>query len=50
MEQYEALANAAPPGPVAHPFRYLANEELEHKCELDEDVLRNRAQCWSLTI
>jgi len=34
MEQYEALANDAPPGPVAQ-FRYLANEELEHKRELE---------------
>lgn len=50
MEQYDALANEAPPGPVAHPFRYQANEELEHKRELDEDVLRNRAQWWRLTI
>jgi rubrerythrin len=35
MEQYDALANEAPPGPVAHPFRYQANEELEHKRELE---------------
>jgi hypothetical protein len=36
MEQYDALANEVPPGPVAQLFRYLANEELEHKRELEK--------------
>ena len=36
MEQYDALASEVPPGPVAHLFRYLANEELEHKRELEK--------------
>lgn len=36
MEQYDALANEVPPGPVVQLFRYLANEELEHKRELEK--------------
>jgi hypothetical protein len=36
MEQYDALANEVPPGPVAQLFRYLANEELENKRELEK--------------
>ena len=36
MEQYAALAGDVPPGPIADLFRYLANEELEHKKELEK--------------
>ena len=36
MEQYAALAQQTPPGPIADPFQYLANEELEHKKELEK--------------
>ena len=36
MEQYAALASETPPGPIAELFRFLANEELEHKNELEK--------------
>jgi rubrerythrin len=36
MEQYSALAKDVPAGPVADLFQYLANEELEHKKELEK--------------
>lgn len=36
MEQYAALAKDVPPGPVADLFQFLANEELEHKKELEK--------------
>ena len=36
MEQYAALAKEVPPGPVANLFQFLANEELEHKNELEK--------------
>lgn len=36
MEQYAALADEVPAGPVADLFRMLANEELEHKRELEK--------------
>lgn len=36
MEQYSALADEVPPGPIADLFRYLAHEELEHKKELEK--------------
>ncbi len=36
MEQYSALATEALPGAVADLFHYLANEELEHKKELEK--------------
>jgi rubrerythrin len=35
MEQYGALAEASPPGPLQDVFRYLANEETKHKNELE---------------
>ena len=36
MEQYAALAKEVPPGPIADLFQFLANEELEHKKELEK--------------
>jgi rubrerythrin len=36
MEQYRSLANETPAGPIQDLFRYLANEELEHKNELEK--------------
>lgn len=36
MEQYSALAEKAPAGAIAELFQYLANEELEHKKELEK--------------
>jgi len=36
MEQYSALADEVPSGPVADLFRFLAQEELEHKKELEK--------------
>jgi len=36
MEQYSALAKDVPPGPIADLFQFLANEELEHKKELEK--------------
>lgn len=36
MEQYSALAKDTPPGPVADLFQFLAQEELEHKKELEK--------------
>jgi rubrerythrin len=36
MEQYEALARETPPGPVKDVFTYLAQEELQHKQELEK--------------
>jgi len=36
MEQYSALADEVPDGPVADLFRFLAQEELEHKKELEK--------------
>jgi len=36
MEQYSALAKDVAPGPIADLFHYLANEELEHKIELEK--------------
>lgn len=35
MEQYGALAENTPPGPLRDVFRYLANEETKHKNELE---------------
>lgn len=35
MEQYAALAERTPPGPIQDLFRYLANEETKHKNELE---------------
>lgn len=35
MEQYSALAQNTPPGPLQDVFRYLANEETKHKNELE---------------
>ena len=35
MEQYAALAERTPPGPVHDLFRFLANEETKHKNELE---------------
>ena len=36
MEQYAALAEEAPAGPIRDLFRYLAAEELLHKQELEK--------------
>ena len=36
MEQYSSLAEETPSGPIQDLFRYLANEELEHKKELEK--------------
>ena len=36
MEQYAALAENTPPGPIADLFQFLANEEMEHKKELEK--------------
>ncbi len=36
MEQYRALAESTPPGPVRDLFRYLADEETQHKNELEK--------------
>ena len=38
MQQYAALANDVPPGPVQDVFRFLANEESEHIKELQEKI------------
>jgi rubrerythrin len=36
MEQYDTLAKEAPAGPIQELFQYLAQEELEHKKELEK--------------
>jgi len=36
MEQYASLAEATPAGPIRDLFRFLANEELAHKAELEK--------------
>jgi len=36
MEQYLALAAGTPPGPARDLFRFLAQEELKHKAEIEE--------------
>jgi len=36
MEQYSALAKNVPAGPIADLFQFLANEEMEHKKELEK--------------
>lgn len=36
MEQYGALAESAPQGPIRDLFRFLANEETKHKQELEK--------------
>ena len=36
MEQYRALAESAAPGPIRDLFEFLANEETEHKQELEK--------------
>jgi len=36
MEQYSALAEETPPGAIRDLFTYLAQEELEHKKELEK--------------
>jgi rubrerythrin len=36
MEQYSALAENTPAGAIADLFKYLAQEELEHKKELEK--------------
>jgi rubrerythrin len=35
-EEYAELATTAPEGPIRDLFRFLANEELEHKAELEK--------------
>jgi hypothetical protein len=36
MEQYHALAESTPPGPIHDLFLFLANEETKHKNELEK--------------
>jgi rubrerythrin len=36
MEQYRALAEATEPGEVKELFQWLADEEIEHKSELEK--------------
>ncbi len=36
MKQYQSLAENTPPGPIQDLFQYLANEETEHKQELEK--------------
>ncbi|MCB1760183.1 MAG: ferritin family protein [Gammaproteobacteria bacterium] len=36
MEQYASLAESAPDGPIRELFRYLADEETQHKNELEK--------------
>jgi rubrerythrin len=36
MEQYRALAASTEPGPIRELFEFLANEETEHKLELEK--------------
>lgn len=36
MEQYRALAASAAPGPIQTLFAFLANEETQHKLELEK--------------
>ncbi len=36
MEQYQSLADSTEPGPIQDLFRFLANEETEHKAELEK--------------
>ena len=36
MEQYRSLADSTQPGPIRDLFEYLANEETEHKLELEK--------------
>ncbi len=36
MKQYRELAQSAPQGPIRQLFEYLANEETEHKRELEK--------------
>lgn len=36
MKQYQSLAENTPPGPIQQLFKYLANEETQHKRELEK--------------
>jgi rubrerythrin len=36
MEQYRSLADSTPEGPIKDLFNYLANEETQHKSELEK--------------
>ncbi len=36
MEQYRSLADSAPSGPIKDLFRFLADEETQHKAELEK--------------
>jgi rubrerythrin len=36
MEQYRSLAESTPPGPIKDLFKFLADEETEHKNELEK--------------
>ena len=36
MEQYRSLAESTPPGPIRDLFQYLADEETQHKAELEK--------------
>jgi rubrerythrin len=36
MEHYRFLAESTEPGPIQELFRFLANEETQHKAELEK--------------
>mgnify|MGYP000396858299 FL=1 len=36
MEQYRELAETSGPGPIHDLFRFLADEETQHKAELEK--------------
>jgi rubrerythrin len=36
MEQYHALAESTQEGPIKELFQFLANEETEHKSQLEK--------------
>lgn len=36
MDQYHALAVSTPPGPIQELFKFLADEETQHKAELEK--------------
>jgi rubrerythrin len=36
MEQYRSLSESTPPGPIRDLFQYLADEETQHKNELEK--------------
>jgi len=36
MEQYRSLAESTAPGPIKDLFKFLADEETQHKAELEK--------------